>query len=558
MYSLLTTPFLTHDLLIKLLKCFQRHIVLPTVKEKRYHQELSNVQSHLTFHNFTEMCMSFRGFQISNVRHSSEMDVSSQNLPFINFTQVTASDNLFTARSQPQLILSIGGVHFRLIFVQIRNTNFFCNKFCDIWSRISFESFSSSPVGFIESQFEQMNNDWRTLLYERIETDIVQSANRDLIKSINGQNLISCSDHNTILCLDSPGNDFICQFDVACKNKSAWRCHFPECQTAVCRKQFRSIVIPTSLSTIPGKRLPTSRYTTADISSNITAQTTITTFPSVDICPFDEQNPYFEGLTAAGIEINEYNDNTDSGAKPVWSSKGKSSSAIGSCVLRNGVGNILHRSRRPITFANGQWRHIQKYVASVPQTSNVLRYPEAMVRPSVFSKFMGNALIGAFPSILLGDNKFNSSFNFAGIIDHIQTRLVNGSLLISVDPHMLLLYFDTYLNHQLNHQDVRFVISRGLPELANVGDFSYDRVRMKLEEEDGRRLVYELSAAFPTKNSSILLTFTLNQSAIFGVKPLFDIIQEHTKHMPADERRNVKEGAMSLYLQMWERSSHFL
>ena len=134
MYSLLTTPSLTHDLLTRLLKCFRRHIVLPTVKEKRSHQELSNVQSHLTFHNFTEMCMSFRGFQISNVRHSSEIDVPSQNLPFINFIHVTASDNLFTARSQPQLILSIGGVHFRLIFVQIRNSNFFCSKFCNIWS----------------------------------------------------------------------------------------------------------------------------------------------------------------------------------------------------------------------------------------------------------------------------------------------------------------------------------------------------------------------------------------------------------------------------------------
>ena len=64
--------------------------------------------------------------------------------------------------------------------------------------------------------------------------------------------------------------------------------------------------------------------------------------------------------------------------------------------------------------------------------------------------------------------------------------------------------------------------------MANGGYFSHDRVRMKLEEEDGRRLISELSAAFRTKNSSILLTFTLNQLAMFGVKPLFDIIQEQT------------------------------
>ena len=106
----------------------------------------------------------------------------------------------------------------------------------------------------------------------------------------------------------------------------------------------------------------------------------------------------------------------------MWSSKGKLSSTIDSCVLLKGVGNNLRRSRRPISFANGQWRQIQKFVASVPGTSNVVQYPEAMVRPSLFPKFMGNALAGAVPSILLGDSKVNSSYNFAGIIEHIPAK----------------------------------------------------------------------------------------------------------------------------------------
>ena len=427
----------------------------------------------------------------------------------LNFIQVTPAHNLLRARVQPPLVLSIRGVHFRLIFAQLRNLFFYGNKLCDIWSSVSFEASSITPVECLQKQFGLFRNDWRTLIYERFETDIVQSANSELLKSIKGQNLISLSAHNRVLCIDSPENGYICQFDLSCKNKSAWRCHFPACETAVCRKHVQSIVNPTALSANPGKRLPPSSRVPTDLSSNITAQNTVKVPPTNDFCPFDEQKSYFEGPFAAGIEINDYNDNTDSGAKPVWSSMGKLSSTIGSCVLLKGVGNNLRRSRRPISLANGQWRQIQKFVASVPGTSNVVQYPEAMVRPSLFPKFMGNALAGAVPSILLGGSKVNSSYNFAGIIEHI-------------------LNFDTYLNHQLNHQDVRFIISRGLPELANVGDFSHDRVRMKLEEEDGRRLISERSAAFRTKNSSILLTFTLNQSAMFGVKPLFDIIHEHT------------------------------
>ena len=47
------------------------------------------------------MCMSFCGLPISNIRHSSENDVLSENLPIINFIQLIPSYNLFRARSQP-------------------------------------------------------------------------------------------------------------------------------------------------------------------------------------------------------------------------------------------------------------------------------------------------------------------------------------------------------------------------------------------------------------------------------------------------------------------------
>ena len=66
-----------------------------------------------------------------------------------------------------------------------------------------------------------------------------------------------------------------------------------------------------------------------DSSSNLTAQNVGKVSPSDDFCPFDEKNPYFEGLTIAGLEIDN-NDNTESGAKPIWSSKSSTSNRIGS------------------------------------------------------------------------------------------------------------------------------------------------------------------------------------------------------------------------------------
>ena len=58
---------------------------------------------------------------------------------------------------------------------------------------------------------------------------------------------------------------------------------------------------------------------------------------------------------------------------------------IGSTVLLNDFANVLNRSRTPISFAKGQWRQLQKFVAAVINSTTALLYPEGFFSPiSVF------------------------------------------------------------------------------------------------------------------------------------------------------------------------------
>ena len=123
------------------------------------------------------------------------------------------------------------------------------------------------------------------------------------------------------------------------------------------------------------------------------------------------------------------------------------------------------------------------------------------------------AILGALPATLLGDKE--KSWGFANVIDHIQTRLTNGSLLTSTDVKMMLFYFDIFLNLKGNHQDTRFIVSRRLPELGRPGDFSHDQSRLYMEQQDGRRLVNELAAAF--KSHEFVTFFDCNDSPVTNV-----------------------------------------
>ena len=105
--------------------------------------------------------------------------------------------------------------------------------------------------------------------------------------------------------------------------------------------------------------------------------------------------------------------------------------------------------------------------------------------------------------------------------------------------------------------DSRFVLNRGLQELSNV-DTEKGGAQIRMNEEDSRKIVNELAAAIRSEEPTFFLTLTLNQSRMFGVAPLYKIIQRNTEKMERGKRRIFIEGFMPLYMRLWERAATFL
>ena len=74
-----------------------------------------------------------------------------------------------------------------------------------------------------------------------------------------------------------------------------------------------------------------------------------------------------------------------------------------------------------------------------------------------------------------------------------------------------------------------------------------------MEEQDSRRLVNELAAAFSDQEADFLLTITMNEEFMFGVSPLHDLILRNPKTLPSSEK-SVRESFIILFMLMWERA----
>ena len=147
-------------------------------------------------------------------------------------------------------------------------------------------------------------------------------------------------------------------------------------------------------------------------------------------------------------------------------------------------------------------------------------------------------------------------FRIADIVSHIRSRLKNVSLSSSGDPRLIQFYFDCFLNYETLNRDSRIVLNRGLQELST-HNFQETRAKIRTNEEDSRNIVNELAAAIRLDEPTIFLTLTLNMSRMFGVAPLYQIIERNKKQLSTDLRKIIKESFMSLYMRLWERAASF-
>ena len=85
-------------------------------------------------------------------------------------------------------------------------------------------------------------------------------------------------------------------------------------------------------------------------------------------------------------------------------------------------------------------------------------------------------------------------FRIADIVSHIRSRLKNNSLSSSGDQRLIQFYFDCFLNYETLNRDSRIVLNRGLQELST-HNFEETRAKIRMNEEDSRKIVNELAAA---------------------------------------------------------------
>ena len=191
---------------------------------------------------------------------------------------------------------------------------------------------------------------------------------------------------------------------------------------------------------------------------------------------------------------------------------------------------MLNRPKNPSHFRKKDWRFLQSFVANCPDESVPLTFPEAALLPSIYYVMLNNTIGGAIPATLYSFF-MAKRFNFANIVSHIRSRLKNICLPTSGDPRLLQFYFDCYFNFQSLHRDSRIVLNRGLQEFTKSDSESSVRAKFRKNELDSRKIVKELAAAIRLEEPTFFLTFTLNMSRMFGVAPLFRLIENKTANV---------------------------
>ena len=484
---------------------------------------------------------------------SSYVDISmSPGEDFIHF--YSDCKTLRNAKELPSSV-ELGDKKYHCILVCAENTSlFFKYKHSQFWWRSGKKIFQSTVHDNVNDLL--FRNNWTYCIYE-VETSHLDSTEmkQSFINNF-GQSKALCGVHKCFLTTDFPKTQFRCHVNVNCRNTSAWRCPQGSCSVAVCRKHFQQTDARFEVFELAGKKDPQRRRSDVDEHMDFHSCSTKTE-SNVEEQSFESSDlpaVFFEGPTDGGI----FNDEpvieaSDAGVLPVSSDSCGDSTAISSNVVINGFCSLLTRPKTPMHFPKKVWRYLQNFVSNCPFDTVPLTFPEAMLFPSIFYSQQNNSFIGAIPHTLIAPKNFTYRFNFADIEQQLRARLRNGSLLTSCDPRVLSFYFDIFLNFKCIQRDVRFVMNRGLTDI-NDHHMSPHEPRLKMDEQDSRRLVNELAAAFRDRDADFLLTITLNMQTMFGVSPLYDLIERNTKKEFREVKNRVIESFMPLYMLMWERA----
>ena len=201
--------------------------------------------------------------------------------------------------------------------------------------------------------------------------------------------------------------------------------------------------------------------------------------------------------------------------------------------------SLLIRSKSILQPTKKEQSFLQRIVSTAGHQSVPLLYPEGMLFPSLFWKGHEDGSIeGAIPSGFWRDKGFCGKYGYAGIEDHMRTRLLNSSLHMSCNPDYIFFAFDAINNVTSRGIDSRFIFKRGFEHM--LGDSSIHRMAndhsLGSKVIDSRKTVAELSSMIREEEPTYFYTHTCNQKSHFRVAPIRRWIDARCDEITYDER----------------------
>ena len=429
-----------------------------------------------------------------------------------------------------------------------------------------FESFSCLN-SFSETSFGNFydfaaKGTWDIAVYEKLETSDSQKILRTFLNSIGAQDNLSCERHNCLLIQKNPLDTLTC-FNILCRKKAKWVCPKVDCNTGVCKHHSEELINESSRCAITSKKERTDPLFT----DNFEDQNDPTLDNQTNFEPNNlqqhELNLIFEPENYLTMSVDTSDQtlpfSSNSGVPSIsYFIKETHTNRVPTKVLLNNYLNVLQRTKVPLWTTNAHKNFLQSIVSRIPNTSVPLLYPEALLFPSIFWKQQEDGSFpGALPSCLLQSDELNTKLGFATVSKHLWNRLTNGSLLTSTSTGYASFAFDIKMNQELNRSHSNFIVfKRGFEDYLGADEaLKLPNCAIKWDGLDSSKRVQEVAAACAEESPHYFFTLTCSMAGQFGVRPLFEAINE----LYANENRDVYEAVvqsfMGMFVRMWERMS---
>ena len=504
------------------------------------------------------------------------MNVPAVTLPSRSFnkisTPVSASDMIFVfapsraerdANIPPDTILCNSDV-YQLAFLSKNFTKaeFYCrhSRSNSAW----FDSFTSDKR-FTETTFAKFydfasKGTWDFAVYEKVQTSDRKQMLNVFLTSVGGQNIVRCSQHDSLLIQKNPLDPLTC-YDRSCNNKAKWVCPKVDCTTGVCKNHSEQMINGSNNCAITSEKTrsvpqfaehsdnPTDSVIDNETvmgRQNLSSHELEIIFEPDDYLTMsiDSNNPAIPVSSNAGVPSVTY--------QPTHNHQ------VPTKVLLNNFLNILQRTKAPLWTTNAHKNFLQSIVSRIPNTSVPLLYPESLLFPGIFWKQEEDGSFpGAIPSFLLQSDKLNRKLGFATVTNHLWSRLTNGALLTSSSLGYASLAFDIKMNQELNKSHSNYIVfKRGFEDyLQDDEALKMPSCAIKWDGLDSSKRVQEVAAACAEESPHYFFTLTCSMAGQFGIRPLFEAINEAYACENKDVYESVVQSFMGLFVRMWERVS---